>query len=87
MAGDSTLSDGERSPWVTALILGSVATPAAAILAVPAPAPIDARFAWPLVVMDRWVVSRGRELEAGASSYRWRYRELGRTPGKSAPPV
>ncbi len=58
MAGDSTLSDGERSPWVTALILGSLATPAAVILAVPAPAPIDALLAWPLVVMDRWVGAR-----------------------------
>jgi hypothetical protein len=58
MAGDSTLNDRERSPWVTALILGSVATPAAVILAVPAPAPLDALFAWPLVVLDRWAGAR-----------------------------
>jgi hypothetical protein len=28
------------------------------ILAVPAPAPLDALLAWPLVVLDRWVASR-----------------------------
>jgi hypothetical protein len=44
-----------RRPWVVALLLGTVATPAAVILAVPAPRPLDAILAWPLVVMDRWV--------------------------------
>jgi hypothetical protein len=48
-----------RRPWLTALLLGSVATPAAVILAVPAPAPLDALLAWPLVVMDRWVGASG----------------------------
>lgn len=50
MAGDQTLAS---RPWVLALLLGSVATPAAVILAVPAPWPLDALLAWPLVVMDR----------------------------------
>jgi hypothetical protein len=44
-----------RHPWIAALLLGSVATPAAVILAVPAPQPLDALLAWPLVVLDRWV--------------------------------
>lgn len=48
-----------RRPWVTALLLGSAATPAAVILAIPAPAPLDALLAWPLVAMDRWVGSGG----------------------------
>jgi hypothetical protein len=46
-------------PWLAALLLGTVATPAAVILAIPAPAPLDALLAWPLVVMDRWVGSSG----------------------------
>ena len=41
-----------------ALLLGTVATPAAVILAVPAPAPLDALLAWPLVVLDRLVAAR-----------------------------
>ena len=44
-----------RHPWVAAFLLGTVATPAAVIIAVPAPRPLDAILAWPLVVMDRWV--------------------------------
>lgn len=44
-----------RRPWVVALLLGTVATPAAVILAVPAPRPLDAVLAWPLVLMDSWV--------------------------------
>lgn len=60
MAGDAPLSP--RESWIAALLLGSVATPAAVILAVPAPVPLDAVLAWPLVVMDRWVGSS----EAGA---------------------
>lgn len=39
-------------PWLTALLLGTVATPGAVILAVPAPRPVDAMLAWPLVVLD-----------------------------------
>ena len=46
-----------RHPWVTALLLGCAATPAAVILAVPAPRPLDAILAWPLVLMDVWVGS------------------------------
>ena len=44
-----------RHPWRVAILLGTVATPAAVILAVPAPRPLDAILAWPLVLMDRWV--------------------------------
>ena len=55
MAGNAPLN--RRESWVAALLLGSVATPAAVILAVPAPVPLDAILAWPLVVMDRWVGS------------------------------
>jgi hypothetical protein len=44
-----------RHPWIAALLLGSAATPAAVILAVPAPQPLDALLAWPLVALDRWV--------------------------------
>ena len=47
----------ERRPWLVALLLGTVATPAGVILAIPAPAPLDALLAWPLVAMDRWVGS------------------------------
>lgn len=43
-----------RHPWIAALLLGTVATPAAVILAVPAPRPLDALLAWPLVLLDRW---------------------------------
>ena len=44
-------------PWPIALLLGTAATPAAVILAIPAPAPLDALLAWPLVVLDRWMGS------------------------------
>lgn len=44
-----------RHPWLAALLLGTVATPAAVILAVPAPRPLDAVLAWPLVLLDTWV--------------------------------
>ena len=40
---------------MAALLLGTVVTPAAVILAVPAPPPLDALLAWPLVLLDRWV--------------------------------
>ncbi len=46
-----------RHPWIAALLLGTVATPAAVILAVPAPRPLDAILAWPLVLMDSWLGS------------------------------
>jgi len=52
-----------RRPWVAALLLGTVATPAAVILAVPAPRPLDAILAWPLVLMDRWVGPGGISMD------------------------
>lgn len=45
----------QEHPWLAALLLGTVATPAAVILAVPAPRPLDAMLAWPLVLLDTWV--------------------------------
>lgn len=56
-----------RRHWLAAVLLGSVATPAAVILAVPAPAPVDALLAWPLVVMDRLVGSAGAGAESAGS--------------------
>jgi hypothetical protein len=44
-------------PWLAAVLLGTLATPAAVIIAVPAPRPLDAVFAWPLVLLDIWVGS------------------------------
>lgn len=44
-----------RHPWRAALLLGTAATPAAVILAVPAPRPLDALLAWPLVLFDIWL--------------------------------
>jgi hypothetical protein len=41
------------------MLLATAATPAAVILAIPAPAPLDALLAWPLVVIDRWVSPSG----------------------------
>lgn len=49
------MADASGRPWLTALLLGSTATPAAVILAIPAPAPLDAVLAWPLVVVDRLI--------------------------------
>ncbi|HEU4955736.1 MAG TPA: hypothetical protein VFT28_14215 [Gemmatimonadales bacterium] len=49
------MADALRRPWLTALLLGTAATPAAVILAIPAPAPLDAILAWPLVLVDRWM--------------------------------
>jgi hypothetical protein len=53
-----------RHPWLAALLLGTLATPAAVILAVPAPRPLDVVLAWPLVAMDVWVGQRqeGRQI-------------------------
>ena len=39
-------------PWLAALAVGTAATPPAVILAIPAPRPIDALLAWPLVAID-----------------------------------
>jgi hypothetical protein len=53
------MADALRRPWLTALLLGSAATPAAVILAIPAPAPLDTVLAWPLVLVDRWIAGGG----------------------------
>jgi hypothetical protein len=53
------MRDALRRPWLIAMLLGSAATPPAVILAIPAPAPLDAVLAWPLVVLDRWIDSAG----------------------------
>ena len=53
------MADVLQRPWLTALLLGSVATPAAVILAIPATAPLDAVLAWPLVLLDRWIGGAG----------------------------
>jgi hypothetical protein len=53
------MADALRRPWLTAILLASAATPAAVILAIPAPAPLDAVLAWPLVVLDRWIGAGG----------------------------
>ncbi len=44
-----------RHSWFVALLLGTVATPAAVILGALAPRPIDAVLAWPLVLFDIWL--------------------------------
>jgi hypothetical protein len=54
-----------RHPWRAALLLGTVATPAAVILAVPAPRPLDALLAWPLVLFDIWLAPGGGAGPAG----------------------
>ena len=53
------MADALRRPWITALLLGTAATPAAVILAIPAPPPLDAVLAWPLVLVDRWTAAAG----------------------------
>jgi hypothetical protein len=53
------MADALRRPWLTALLLASAATPPAVILAIPAPAPVDAVLAWPLVALDRWISAGG----------------------------
>jgi hypothetical protein len=49
------MADAFPRPWLTALLLGTAATPPAVILAIPAPAPLDVILAWPLVLVDRWI--------------------------------
>jgi hypothetical protein len=58
-----------RRPWLAALLLGTVVTPAAVILAVPAPRPLDVVLAWPLVLMDSWIARRSSIGMAGAPIY------------------
>jgi hypothetical protein len=43
-----------RHPWVAALLLGTVATPAGIVLGWLAPRPLDAVVALPLVLVDIW---------------------------------
>jgi len=45
----------QRRPWVAALLLGTVATPAGIVLGWLAPRPFDALVALPLVLLDIWV--------------------------------
>jgi hypothetical protein len=55
-----------RHPWVAALLLGTVATPAGIVLGWLAPRPLDAVVALPLVLVDIWV---GRALGAGDAGH------------------
>ena len=47
-----------RHPWVAALLLGTVATPAGIVFGWLAPRPLDAVVALPLVLMDIWAGTR-----------------------------
>jgi hypothetical protein len=44
-----------RHPWIAALLLGTVATPAGIVLGWLLPRPLDAVVALPLVLLDIWV--------------------------------
>jgi hypothetical protein len=44
-----------QHPWIVALLLGTVATPAGVILGWLAPRPLDAVLALPLVLLDIWI--------------------------------
>lgn len=48
-----------RHPWVAALLLGTVATPAGIVLGWLAPRPLDAIVALPLVLLDIWAAPVG----------------------------
>ena len=48
-----------RHPWFTALLLGTMATPAAVIFAWLAPRPLDAVVALPLVLVAVWAAASG----------------------------
>ena len=48
-----------RHPWFTALLLGTLATPAGVIIAWLAPRPLDAVVALPLVLVDVWSAASG----------------------------
>lgn len=43
-----------QHPWIAALLLGTVITPAGVVLAWLAPRPLDALVAFPLVLLDVW---------------------------------
>ena len=46
-----------RHPWLAALLLATLATPAGVVIAWLAPRPLDAVVALPLVLMDVWAMS------------------------------
>jgi hypothetical protein len=46
-----------RHPWLAALLLGTVATPAGVVFGWLAPRPLDAFVALPLVLVDMWTAS------------------------------
>ena len=48
-----------RHPWLAALLLATLATPAGVVIAWLAPRPLDAVVALPLVLVDVWAASRG----------------------------
>ena len=48
-----------RHPWLAALLLATLATPAGVVIAWLAPRPLDAVVALPLVLVDIWAMSLG----------------------------
>jgi hypothetical protein len=62
-----------RHPWVTAILLGTIATPAGVVIAWLAPRPLDLVVAFPLVLLDIWVARAGtrgtEETAIGASAF------------------
>lgn len=48
-----------RDPWLAALLLGTVATPAGVVLGWLLPRPLDAVVALPLVLLDIWATADG----------------------------
>lgn len=54
-----------RHPWVAAVLLGTVATPAGVVLGWLAPRPLNAVVALPLVLVDIWVAPALRSGTAG----------------------
>jgi hypothetical protein len=48
-----------KHPWVVALLLGTVITPAGVVFAWLAPRPLDAVAAFPLVLLDVWAAADG----------------------------
>ena len=50
-----------RHPWLAAVLLATLATPAGVVLAWLAPRPLDAVVALPLVLVDAWATSLGAD--------------------------
>jgi hypothetical protein len=48
-----------KHPWIVALLLGTVITPAGVVFAWLAPRPLDAIGAFPLVLLDAWAAPGG----------------------------